>query len=765
MGGAGGFGGGGGGGGDVINTSAGGGGNGGFGGGGGGGGGSSNVAVYGPFVGGFGGIGGGVGGNGNEGGGGGGAAFGAAVFVRSGATITFANSSTDAGSLTAGTGGGSGLGHAGGAGTAAGGSLFLMGGNANFSVAPGTTQTIAGSIAESASSSIIVAGGGTLVLSSPSNVFSGGTTVNNATTLSVAADGALGAAGGGVALNGGSTLQVTGTAYNSTSRAITLGAGGGSVNITNIANALVVFHPIVGSGGLNYVGPGELLLGAANTFAGPVTIAGGRLIANYGYDGAAATFNTTSTITINNGGTLQLGNLGGANNVLGSGLNAPNVSIPAITINANGILTTGLGTTHNVGQLTLNSGATIAGDPSPPAPFGDFTFNSAVTANPVSSDANIAAPGGIDLRISIPFNVAAGVGKLNVSAVLRDEVGTTGGITMNGPGTMVLSANNTYSGATTVNNGTLTTTTTGTLGGGPLAVNGNSGAASVLNLGKNQSVTGLSGTVSGGSARVNVGSGAALTVNQSTGTTFAGTIALASGATAGTGGVLVKSNVGTLEIDGGLSLGNNSSLAASGGKLRASIASGLASVGNGVTANITGSGVLELAGSVSALGTTIPANRVAITNGSNAAAGLLISAGNQQVGGIGGTGNTQVNAGASLTADHIVQNSLIIGGAAGSPALLTIDASDASGNPLAQSSGFVLASSLDPIETIDAGSVNPSNSLANDGSSASDLILGADTLASGNLGGSAATVPEPTTMLLALLGSASLGCLGRRKRK
>ena len=447
MGGAGGFGGGGGGGGDVRNTSAGFGGNGGFGGGGGGGGGSSNVAVYGPFVGGFGGFGGGVGGNGNEGGGGGGAALGAAVFVRSGATVTFTNSSTDPGSLTAGAGGGSGLGHTGGAGTAAGGSLFLMGGNANFSVAPGTTQTIAGSIAESASSSIIVAGGGTLVLSSPSNGFSGGTTVNNATTLSVAADGALGAAGGGVALSGGSTLQVAGTTYNSISRAITLGAGGGVINISNIANALVVAHPIAGSGGLSYVGPGELVLGAANTFAGPVAIAGGSLIANYGFDGAAATFNTTSIITINNGGTLQLGNFGGVNNVLGSGLNAPNVSIPAITINGNGILTTGLATTHNVGQLTLNSGATIAGDPSPLAPFGDYTFNSPVTANPVSSDANITAPGGIDLRISIPFNVAAGTGKLNVSAVLRDEVGTTGGITMNGPGTMVLSANNTYSGA------------------------------------------------------------------------------------------------------------------------------------------------------------------------------------------------------------------------------------------------------------------------------------------------------------------------------
>ena len=392
-------------------------------------------------------------------------------------------------------------------------------------------------------------------------------------------------------------------------------------------------------------GQADSFFGAANTFTGAATIANGKLIANYGYDGTAATFNTTSTISIDNGGTLQLGGVGGANNVLGSGLNAPNVSIPAITINGNGILTTGLATTHNVGQLTLNSGATIAGDPSPLAPFGDFTFNSAVTANPVSSDANITAPGGIDLRISIPFNVTAGAGKLNVSAVLRDEVGTIGGVTMNGPGTMALSANNTYSGPTTVNNGTLTTTATGTLGGGPLAVNGNSGAISVVSLGKNQSVSSLSGTVSGGgSARVNVGAGTTLTVNQSTSPTFAGTIALASGATVGSGGALAKSGSGTLEIDGGLSLDNNSSLAVSGGKLRLNVASGSASVGGGVTATITGGSILELAGSVSALGTATSTNRVAISNSSNAAAGLLISAGNQQVGGIGGIGNTQIGA-------------------------------------------------------------------------------------------------------------------------
>ena len=51
-------------------------------------------------------------------------------------------------------------------------------------------------------------------------------------------------------------------------------------------------------------------------------------------------------------------------------------------------------------------------------------------------------------------------------------------------------------------------------------------------------------------------------------------------------------------------------------------------------------------------------------------------------GGVEGPGNLTVDAGSSLTASHIVQSALVIGGAAGSPATVTIAASDSSGNPL-----------------------------------------------------------------------------------
>jgi hypothetical protein len=51
-------------------------------------------------------------------------------------------------------------------------------------------------------------------------------------------------------------------------------------------------------------------------------------------------------------------------------------------------------------------------------------------------------------------------------------------------------------------------------------------------------------------------------------------------------------------------------------------------------------------------------------------------------GGIDGAGDLTVGAGGSLTATHIVQNALIIGGSSSSPAIVTISPSDAAGDPL-----------------------------------------------------------------------------------
>ena len=113
-----------------------------------------------------------------------------------------------------------------------------------------------------------------------------------------------------------------------------------------------------------------------------------------------------------------------------------------------------------------------------------------------------------------------------------------------------------------------------------------------------------------------------------------------------------------------------------------------------MAAIVSSGATLELAGSVSALANG--ANRVNIMNKSNTP-GILVSGTNQQVGGIDGSGTTQVNAGSDLTANHIVQSAIIVGGTSKNPGLVTIDASDASGNPLAIGPSLVNSlSSSDP---------------------------------------------------------------------
>jgi Glycoside hydrolase family 44 len=212
---------------------------------------------------------------------------------------------------------------------------------------------------------------------------------------------------------------------------------------------------------------------------------------------------------------------------------------------------------------------------------------------------------------------------------------------------------------------------------------------------------------------------------------------------------VVKTSSSTVEIAGGIALTNNSSLKISGGTLKINVNSGSATVGVAVTATITGNSILELAGSVSALSSG--GNRVNITNSSNST-GLLVSGTNQQVGSIDGSGITQVNAGGDLTANHIIQGALIIGGTASSSASVTIDGSDASDNPLDQSGRFAMTDSLTPSGPFRAGGISSANlGSADDGNDQATIPAGdsAD-------GDNPSPVPEPPTLLLVLLALSSV---------
>lgn len=220
---------------------------------------------------------------------------------------------------------------------------------------------------------------------------------------------------------------------------------------------------------------------------------------------------------------------------------------------------------------------------------------------------------------------------------------------------------------------------------------------------------------------------------------------------------LVVTGGGALEIDSPPTLGDSSSiLVTSNSRLKFNVQSGAATIGTGVTAIINASATLELAGSVSALASA--ANRVNITNNSTAAAGILVSGTSQVVGNIDGTGTTQVNAGCDLTANQIVQGALVIGGSVGSPALVTIAASDGMGNPLGQmESSAIAAEMLDPpmpTTTRLPPAIGGNEQLLNGSTFSLD---GEFDSAFGQIPSRFAVVPEPATIVLIAVAAVVCG--------
>lgn len=291
-------------------------------------------------------------------------------------------------------------------------------------------------------------GSGTIFLSGPAggagaNNYSGGTVLNNG--ILKIATGALGT--GGMAFTNNATLQwASGNTVDLSSQTITIGSGGGTLDVNG--NTVSVANPIGNSGNgeltvKSTLANGVLNLQGNNTYTGGTTVSSGILrVNNTSGSGtgsgsvmvaSGATFggNGTSTglVDIQNGGIFAPGNSVGTNTV--GSLTMDSGSIYNFEFNANPandqiVVTVSGGLTVSGGGFNLYA----AGGVTPWTTAGTYTLINYTGSGPSLDSswttASVSNPHILNPQTGYLYSFAAGSGKLTVTIALDNTavVGT-----------------------------------------------------------------------------------------------------------------------------------------------------------------------------------------------------------------------------------------------------------------------------------------------------------------------------------------------------
>jgi alpha-galactosidase len=277
---------------------------------------------------------------------------------------------------------------------------------------------------------------------------------------------------GGVAVNSGPNNATTSTiaCYD----VVPTQTGGTVFNVTPSSPAtpsgydLLVSGCLIHSSGLGdtgiiKTGAGTMVLAGTNTYTGPTIVSNGLLLV-MGPNTALTGISTSSNVIIYSNATL-MANSDNALFATATSGHTPVTIYAGGTLTGNGAADNGQGpSSHIWGLLTLNGGTLTNGGTSINNVYGSWDLNGGVAVN---SGTNHSATSAVACLSVVPaqtggtiFNVAPGGTPSGIDLLVSgtlihsSSLGDTG-IIKNGLGVMELKNTNTYTGATTINAGTL----------------------------------------------------------------------------------------------------------------------------------------------------------------------------------------------------------------------------------------------------------------------------------------------------------------------
>jgi fibronectin-binding autotransporter adhesin len=190
-----------------------------------------------------------------------------------------------------------------GAAISATGSFNLAVGGTNALNAEGQNLTLTGVISNGTGTlSLTKTLTSTVILSTSTNTYTGGTTIN-AGTLSVNSDARLGGTSGAVAFNGGTLAVTTGFTLNS-NRAVSIGSSGGTIDVTS-GQTLTYTGAVTGGNNLTKTSAGGLTFGAGNVTVNNLTVSAGTFTSSSGTLAVSGNFNTSAGTFTHNSGTVN----------------------------------------------------------------------------------------------------------------------------------------------------------------------------------------------------------------------------------------------------------------------------------------------------------------------------------------------------------------------------------------------------------------------------------------------------------------------------